>query len=232
MDREMLVKLDGEGNVPSLLKKNWKMRHWCDPVAAAEKSLALERSAERVRRSAFIGAIFLFLVAIGLAVAMAPAAPTGPEGKLSSIETIVALLPFGGVITWFLAYLVSMVVGHESGQGALQKSLSEEAFQFGKHFSALQKAAGKSWSDLAKMDLKVLAEELLVDRAKLVRQAEGRAEKTPGILSYNAFLRHKLVYAEEFKSLFCILEELGLVAGDYGRFYKRAEKALKQEVAA
>ena len=167
VDRGILVTLGRTGRIPSLLVKNWKISHGCDPVAAARKSLAFEKSSRWKALSAIIGAVIFLATVFFLGIVMPS---TGSGGKISAEW----LLPFlGGMFIWLLAHVVAMEIEGHFGLRAIENEFREEACVFGGYLEELSVAAGTpSWSALANMDLKALAEKLLVDRAEQVLQAE------------------------------------------------------------
>ena len=221
MDRGILVTIGRTGRIPSLLVKNWKISHGCDPVAAARKSLAFEKSSRWKALSAIIGAVIFLATVFFLGIVMPS---TGSGGKISAEW----LLPFlGGMFIWLLAHVVAMEIEGHFGLRAIENEFREEACVFGGYLEELSVAAGTpSWSALANMDLKALAEKLLVDRAEQVLQAEEKSNKW----SLDISLAHeKFNCANAFASLFDTLKELGLVSGDFGPFYEQAQKIREQE---
>lgn len=218
-----LVKLNDEGFVPPLLKENWKRSHWCDPIIAAQKHLLFERSFQQKGRSYIIGVV-VFLVA-GAFLDVVPAWLGSPVG------TAVALLPISAAIAWALAHGVAMLIEHHSGLGAVDENLFQEAGSFARHFLELLSEAQKSIRELAQMDLKVLAEELLVIRAARVLVAEEKIGQRgkEDFLDTSAY-HEKVIEANAFKSLYDTLKELGLVSEEgYKRFYTQAQKLREQE---
>lgn len=224
MDREMLVQLDQERMIPPLLKKNWKELHWHDPVDAACKSLLLDRVSRRVGYSAAIGGAAFMGVAVLLATV------TSELGKLGAVNTVICFSVFFGGIVWVLSHLVAMGVANVFGLDAVRKEFYSESFWFGKTLSDFQFAAERPWNELMAMDLKALAEKMLVDRAKQVLLAEeglgvGRGEFLDTTLAYK-----KINCAAVFKSLYDTLEELGLVSEEgYKRFYTQTQKLRERE---
>lgn len=231
MDREMLVQLNDARLIPPLLKANWKARHWYDPVDAACKSLLLGRASLKASRRVGYSAAIGGAAFMGVAVLLAAVTTAGisVSGK-PVVDTVIAFSVFFGGFVWGLANVVAMALGNVPGLKNIREEFRSEAFWFGKNLSDFRFAAEKSWNELMVMDLKALAEKMLVDRAKQVLLAEEKLGVGRGEFLDTAFAYEKINRAAVFKSLYGTLEELGLVSEEsYKRFYTQAQKLREQE---